>query len=88
MTILADNILTEVEATAVSFQNDLLEVTLSDGRLIAIPFHTIPWLRWLANATPAQRNNWHIEPGGFAIYWDELDDGIEIAHLLGMQPLV
>ncbi|MCB9431681.1 MAG: DUF2442 domain-containing protein [Ardenticatenaceae bacterium] len=55
---------------------------------MSIPFHTIPWLRWLANATPAQRNNWHIEPGGFAIYWDELDDGIEIAHLLGMRPLV
>ena len=77
-----------MEATAVSFQSDLLVITLNDGRLISIPFHTIPWLHWLANATPAQRNNWHIEPGGFAIYWDELDDGIEIAHLLGMQPLV
>ncbi|MCA9966045.1 MAG: DUF2442 domain-containing protein, partial [Anaerolineales bacterium] len=49
-----------MEATAVSFQSDLLVITLNDGRLISIPFHTIPWLHWLANATPAQRNNWHI----------------------------
>lgn len=73
-----------METTAVSFHNDLLVVTLSNGRLISIPFCTI---HWLANAPPAQRSNWHIEPGGFAIYWDGLDDGIEIVHLVETQPL-
>jgi len=34
-----------------------------------------------------QRANWSLEPGGFAIYWNDLDDGIEICHLLGMQPV-
>jgi len=45
-------------------------------------------LHWLAKATPAQQKNWTLEPNGFAIYWEELDDGIEISHLLGMKALV
>ncbi len=28
-----------------------------------------------------QRRKWHIEPRGIAIYWDDLDDGIEVEHL-------
>ena len=47
---------------------------------------SIGW-NWLAKATPEQRDNWSIEPGGFAVYWEDLDDGIEIMHLLNMQPL-
>jgi len=35
-----------------------------------------------------QRANWSLEPGGYAIYWPDLDDGIEVCHLLDMQPLV
>ena len=41
----------------------------------------------LEKATPEQRAKWKIEPGGFAIYWEDLDDGIEISHLLSMQAL-
>jgi hypothetical protein len=48
----------------------------------------VPWLKWLAKATPKQRANWTIEPGGFAIYWSDLDDGIEVCHLLDSMPLV
>jgi hypothetical protein len=44
-------------------------------------------LAWLAQASPEQRARWSIEPDGFAIYWEGLDDGFEIAHLLAMQPL-
>ncbi len=47
----------------------------------------IAWLDWLLKATPEQRANWSLEPGGFAIYWEDLDDGVEVAHLLGIQPL-
>jgi len=45
------------------------------------------WLKWLAEATPEQRAKWAIEPGGFVVYWEELDDGFEIQHLLSLQPL-
>ena len=41
-----------------------------------------------AQSTPEQRQNWSLEPGGYAIYWEDLDDGLEVAHLLGLQPLV
>ena len=33
-------------------------------------------------ATSEQQAKWQIEPHGYAIYWDELDDGIEIDQLL------
>jgi hypothetical protein len=47
----------------------------------------IPWLKWLAKASPRQRAAWSLEPGGYAIYWEQLDDGVEICHLLGMESL-
>lgn len=60
---------------------------LSDGREISLPIDQMNWLKWLANATQEQRAKWTIEPGGFAVYWQELDDGFEIEHLLSLQPL-
>ena len=76
-----------VRAVNVRFHAIVLHVLLSDGREVAVPLDRVEWLRWLANATPDQRAKWSIEPGGFAIYWEELDDGIEVAHLLSMQPI-
>ncbi len=77
-----------VRATGVQFSDDALLVSLNDGRTVSLPFTKIEWLKWLAEATPAQRANWAIEPDGYAIYWEDLDDGFEVMHLLGMQPLV
>ncbi|MGD9100132.1 MAG: DUF2442 domain-containing protein [Anaerolineae bacterium] len=77
----------QVRAIGVRFVDDVLHVALSDKREISVPMEHVPWLEWLVKATPAQRADWSIEPQGFAIYWDELDDGIEICHLLGMQPM-
>lgn len=88
MITLAANITNEVSATKVRFEDNRLFVTLSDEREISLPLDNIEWLDWLAQATPEQRANWSIEPNGFAIYWEDLDDGIEICHLLGMQPLL
>ena len=76
-----------VSAEAVRFVGEKLIVALSDGRELSLPYKKIAWLRWLAKATPKQRANWSLEPGGYAIYWDDLDDGVEICHLLGMESL-
>jgi hypothetical protein len=76
-----------VGATGVRFAGDVLYMELSDGREIRVPLECVSWLRWLAEATPAQREKWNVEPGGFAIYWEDLDDGIEVVRLLAMQPL-
>lgn len=77
-----------VRATGVHFIDDALLVSLSDGRTVSLPYTRIEWLSWLAEATPSQRVNWTLEPDGYAIYWEDLDDGFEVMHLLGLQPLV
>ena len=77
----------QVTATKVRFEKNLLYVTLSDGREVSLPIDQIEWLEWLAKASPEQREQWTLEPGGYAIYWEELDDGIEVGHILTMEPL-
>lgn len=69
----------EHKAKGVRFAEGMLYVELTDGRQVGVPLVQFPWL---AAATPAQRRKWHIEPGGFAVYWNDLDDGIEVEHLL------
>ena len=87
MATLAVKAIEEVGATDVHFVGDTLYVSLSDGREISMAIDQVEWLDWLAKATPEQRAKWSLEPGGFAIYWEELDDGIEVRHLLRMQPI-
>ena len=77
----------QVRAKDVRFAGSVLRVELSDGREIRLRLSDVPWLKWLAKATPRQRANWSLEPGGYAIYWNDLDDGIEVCHLLDMQPI-
>lgn len=86
-TLAANKASDAVAAQNVRFSGDRLIVELSDGRELSVPYKKISWLRWLAKATPKQRAAWLLEPGGYAIYWDELDDGVEICHLLGMESL-
>ena len=84
----AGKIVTEqVAATRVRFDENKLCVSLDDGREIALPMDRIEWLRWLYEATPEQRANWSLEPGGYTVYWDDLDDGVEVCHLLALEPL-
>lgn len=87
MAISVNDITDRVQVTAVHFDGNLLFVTLSDGREISVPLEKIKWLKWLSNASPEQRAKWTIEPGGFAVYWEDLDDGIEICHMLGLKPI-
>lgn len=76
-----------MQAVSLRFEEDVLHILLSDGREISLPVDHMEWLGWLAQATQEQRNKWTIEPGGFAIYWEELDDGLEIEHVLSLQPI-
>lgn len=87
MSILLDKPTATVQARGVSFVGDRLGIALSDGRELSVPYKKIPWLNWLAKAAPKQRADWSLEPGGYAIYWEQLDDGVEICHLLGMARL-
>ncbi|MBI4670156.1 MAG: DUF2442 domain-containing protein [Chloroflexi bacterium] len=82
-----DKLQQQVVATNVRFENNNLVIILSDGRELVVPLGKYDWLQWLAHATPEQRAHWSLEPNGFAIYWDELDDGIEIEHVLSLYAL-
>lgn len=63
-----------------------LRVRLRDGRCVEISLDS-PWLHWLRDATESQRGHWRLEPGGCAIFWDDLDDGVEVRHLLSLAPV-
>ena len=85
MTTLAVRKMTKpVVATGVRFAGSMMYVVLSDKREVGVP---LPRFAWLAQASPEQRARWSIEPGGYAVWWDDLDDGIEVCHLLDMQSL-
>ena len=72
-------------AVSASATREILRIALNDGRTIELALADFPWLRWLKNASDEQRANWVLEPGGFAVFWPELDDGVEVRHLLGME---
>jgi len=78
----------QVQAVGIRFVEDLFIVQLSDGRELSVPLDRSDWLKWLRDATPEQRANWSIEPRGFAVYWEDLDDGVELNHLLSLQPIL
>jgi len=67
-------------AKDVRFDMDRLHVQLSDGREISVPLDWFPKLR---NATPEQRSHWKLIGKGIGIHWDDLDEDLSIAGLLG-----
>ena len=66
-------------ATAVRFDEDIMTVTLQDGRLIGVP---IIWFPLLHEATPELREKVEIGGGGVSLHWPELDEDIFVAGLL------
>lgn len=75
----------ELSATNVRFDQNEFIITLSNKQKVTLHFEQTNWLKWLADATKQQRENWSLKPGGYAIYWEDLDDGIEVCHLLDEQ---
>jgi len=62
----------------------MVYVALSDGREIGVP---LARYAFLSRATKEQLEHWQIEPRGFAVYWPDLDDGLEVIHLLSPMPV-
>lgn len=86
MTTLVNRIQTALTIVGARLTDTMVYITLSDHREIGLPLDH-PDLRWLANASLEQRNKWTIVAKGRHILWDELNDGIEVEHLLKHQPL-
>ncbi len=71
--------ITEVMASDVWFNFDMMHVRLLDGREISMPLEWFPKLR---DANSEQRNKWRFIGRGVGIHWDELDEDISVAALL------
>ncbi|MGJ3626549.1 DUF2442 domain-containing protein [Sphingomonas sp. MMS24-JH45] len=65
------------EPTEVRFDEDMMWVSLEDGRTIGVPLAWFP--RLLAGDEPPRRD-FFLSPGG--IHWDALDEDIAVATLL------
>ena len=66
-----------ISAERVTFDDDAMWVTLSDGRTIGVP---LAWFPRLLNATAAERRAVEISP--FGLHWDGLDEDVSIEGLL------
>ena len=68
---------------SVLFDDDMLHVTLEDGRQISTP---LAWYPSLQNATDIERND--IELGVTGIHWRLLDEDLSVAGMLrGVRPM-
>jgi hypothetical protein len=56
-------------------------IRLVDEREISVP---LKWFPILLNATPEQRNKWKLFNKGTELRWDDIDEDIGIAPLLGL----
>ena len=66
----------------VEIKDNLVLVTLADGRVIGNP---IDWHPWLAHATPEQQKN--VELHHYSVDWIDLDEGLDIqGMLMGIHP--
>ena len=61
--------------------DERLFARLVDGREISVP---IAWFPRLLAATSEQRAQWSLIGNGEGIHWEELDEDISIASLLGL----
>jgi hypothetical protein len=66
-------------ASAVTFQEGKLVVELTDGRTLLVP---LEWYPRLAHASEAERRNWKLLGGGYAIEWLDIDEHIGVDGLI------
>ena len=66
-------------AKAVKFRDGMMEVYLTDGRIISVP---LIWFPLLYEATPEQREQYEIGGGGISLHWPEIDEDLSVAGLL------
>jgi hypothetical protein len=70
---------TSALAKEVEFDEEMMHVLLTDGRIISVP---IIWFPLLHEATPEQREKYQIDGGGISLHWPEIDEDLSIAGLM------
>ena len=67
-------------ASAVEFTEEVMQVFLTDGRILSVP---LLWFPRLASASREQRANVEIGGGGISLHWPEVDEDLSVANLMG-----
>lgn len=70
---------TSALAKKVEFDDEMMQVTFTDGRVLSAP---LVWFPALREATPAQRERYEIGGGGISLHWPDLDEDLSIAGLM------
>ena len=66
-------------AKNVKFKDEMMEVFLTDGRILSVP---LIWFPLLHEASMEQREHYEIGGGGTSLHWEEIDEDISVAGLL------
>jgi hypothetical protein len=66
-------------AKSVEFDDDMMRVTFTDGRVLGVP---LTWFPVLRAATAKQRAQCEIAGGGISLHWPHLDEDLSIAGLM------
>lgn len=67
----------------VRIEEDMLTVSLMDGRIISVP---LIWYPKLYNAAKEKLLHWEISGGGYGIHWPEIDEDLSTESLLRGAP--
>jgi len=66
-------------AKSVDFDDEMMRVAFTDGRVLSVP---LAWFPTLRDATPEQRSNCEIGGHGVGLHWPDLDEDLSIAGLM------
>ena len=66
-------------ARSVEFDDAMMHVRFTDGRVLSVP---LAWFPLLQEATPEQRERCEIGGGGISLHWPALDEDLSIAGLM------
>ena len=66
-------------AKRLEFTEDMMNVYLTDGRILGVP---LAWSPRLLHATTDQRGRYEIGGGGRSLHWPDIDEDLSIAGLM------
>ena len=66
-------------AKSVEFDQEMMRVIFTDGRVLSVPLQWFPALR---RASQQQRERYEIAGGGISLHWPDLDEDLSVAGLL------
>jgi hypothetical protein len=73
----------ELKITNAFLESDKIAVYLNDGRIVIYP---LTGMSWITEATFEQQQDFVVTD--WEIYWNQIDDGLTLEHILSPKPRV